>query len=154
MMSKVATCLWFDTQAEEAANFYVSTFRSCGRTAELSQTVHLENALYLTFTLDGQEYIALNGGPHYQLSAAVSIFVKCDDQADVDRLWDTLLEGGQAQQCGWLTDRFGLSWQIVPTELGDMMATADPDQRQRIMTAMMQMIKLDAAKLRQAYNGH
>ncbi|HEY4162305.1 MAG TPA: VOC family protein [Dongiaceae bacterium] len=161
-MSKLALCLWFDNQAEAAANFYVDAFRSCGQPASLGSVLYYgENApqpkgsvLTITCILAGQEIICLNGGPHYQLSPAMSLFVKCADQPEVDRFWETLLEdGGKPVQCGWLTDRFGVSWQIVPTVLLDMLHDLNDARAQRAMQAMMQMVKLDVAALQRAYDG-
>lgn len=159
--SKVAVCLWFDNQAEEAANFYVSTFKACGQTASLGERQYYGEGmpkpkgslLSLTFTLADQELIALNGGPHFTHSPAMSLFVQCEDQDEVDRFWNRLLEGGQPQQCGWLTDRFGVSWQVVPRALFAMLQDAEPARAQRVMQAMLQMVKLDLPALQRAYDG-
>ncbi len=159
-MSKIATCLWFDGQAEAAAKFYVDTFNACGQTASIGDTMYYNEAgpgpkggvLTVTFTLAGLEVIALNGGPHFTFTPAISLFVKCADQAEVDDFWDRLLEGGKPQQCGWLTDRFGVSWQIVPTALGEMLRDSDAKRAARVMQAMLQMIKLDIAALKKAYD--
>jgi predicted 3-demethylubiquinone-9 3-methyltransferase (glyoxalase superfamily) len=107
----------------------------------------------VTFILDGQEFIALNGGPHFTFSPAISLFVKCEDQAEVDRFWERLSDGGKAEQCGWLRDRFGVSWQIVPTVLGDMLRDADPARAGRVMQALQQMTKLEIEALTKAYDG-
>lgn len=160
-MSKIATCLWFNDQAETAANFYVDTFKACGQPAAIGDTMYYSEAgpgpkgsvLTVTFTLAGQDMIALNGGPHFTFSPAISLFVNCTDQAEVDRFWEKLLAGGQPQQCGWVTDRFGVSWQIVPTALGEMLRDPDQARATRVMQAMLQMVKLDVAKLKQAYDG-
>lgn len=160
-MSKITPCLWFDGRAEEAADFYVSTFRACGQEAEIGETSRYGEeapmpkgtALTVSFTLAGQEFVALNGGPHYTFSPAVSMTVKCADQGEVDRFWDSLSDGGEAGRCGWLTDRFGLSWQIVPTALGEMLGDPDPERVRRAMQAMLQMTKLDIQALRNAYDG-
>jgi len=161
-MSKIAPCLWFDGQAEDAANFYVSTFRRCGQDAAIGHVMRYAAAggpkpkgsvLSATFTLAGQDFIALNGGPHFTFSPAISLFVTCADQAEVDRFWDGLSEGGQPGRCGWLTDRFGVSWQIVPKTLGAMLQDADPARSERVMRALMQMTKLDPNALQTAYHG-
>jgi predicted 3-demethylubiquinone-9 3-methyltransferase (glyoxalase superfamily) len=154
-MQKIVTCLWFDTNAEEAANFYTSVFKhaSLGAISRYGEGSQLPEGTALTvmFTLEGQEFMALNGGPAYAFSPAVSVFVNCESQAEVDELWDKLCEGGAPNQCGWLTDKYGLSWQIVPTALGEMMQDADPARAQRVMQALLKMTKLDIAELRRAY---
>lgn len=160
-MSKIALCLWFDGRGEEAANFYVAAFRDCGQKAARGEVLRYGESdprpkgsvLTVSFTLAGQDFIALNGGPHFTFSPAISLFVKCADQAEVDRFWDRLLDGGQPSQCGWLTDRFGVSWQIVPTILSKMLSDPDPARAERVMQAMLQMIKLDIAALKKAYGG-
>jgi predicted 3-demethylubiquinone-9 3-methyltransferase (glyoxalase superfamily) len=160
-MSRIAPCLWFDGQAEQAANFYVSAFHGCGRGAAVGDVLRFGEGgpgpaggvMSVTFVLDGQEFIALNGGPHFTFTPAISLFVKCADQEEVDRFWERLSDGGKTEQCGWLRDRFGVSWQIVPAELGDMLRDADPARAGRVMHALLQMTKLDVAALRQAYDG-
>ena len=161
-MSKIAPCLWFDGQAEDAANFYVSTFRRCGQEAAIGDVMRYAadggpkpkgSVLSATFTLAGQDFIALNGGPHFTFSPAISLFVKCADQGEVDRFWEALSEGGQPGRCGWLTDRSGVSWQVVPTALGAMLQDADPARAERVMQALMQMTKLDLAVLEEAHRG-
>lgn len=153
---KISTCLWFDTQAEEAANFYVSLFENSrvksvnhyGKGAPMPEGT----VLTVTFELAGTEFMALNGGPHFTFSEASSMVVKCDSQVEIDRLWTRLLEGGgREQQCGWLKDRFGLPWQIVPSVLGEMMQDEDADRTNRVMAALMQMVKLDIRALERAY---
>ena len=109
--------------------------------------------LTISFTLAGQEFIALNGGPHFTFSPAISLFVKCADQAEVDRIWEKLSDGGKTEQCGWLKDRFGVSWQVVPTVLGEMLRDADPARAGRVMQALMQMTKLEIDALKKAYDG-
>ncbi|SIT45435.1 3-demethylubiquinone-9 3-methyltransferase [Paraburkholderia piptadeniae] len=155
-MDKIATCLWFDGKAEEAAKFYTGIFRN----SSIDDVMHYGDAgpgtpgsvLSMTFRLEGREFIALNGGPQFTFSPAISMFVKCESQAEVDVLWDKLLEGGGApQQCGWLTGRYGISWQIVPTALGKMLKDKDPAKARRVMQAMMQMVKLDVNALEAAY---
>jgi predicted 3-demethylubiquinone-9 3-methyltransferase (glyoxalase superfamily) len=157
-MQKVSPFLWFDGQAEEAASFYTSLFRN-SRITHVSR--HGEGgpapkgtAMSVTFELDGHEYMALNGGPHFKFTPAVSLFVKCESQEEVDTYWDKLVaDGGQAERCGWLKDRFGLSWQIVPTVLGQLLQDKDRTKAGRVMQAMLGMTKLDIAGLRAAYEG-
>lgn len=155
---KVSTCFWFDKQAEEAASFYVSLLPNSritsvsryGKGAPMPEGT----ALMVTFELSGTGFMALNGGPHFQLSEAASLVVQCDDQAEIDRLWDALLpDGGKEQQCGWLKDRYGLSWQIVPARLRAMMNEGDAERTARVMGALMQMVKLDLPALEAAYRG-
>jgi predicted 3-demethylubiquinone-9 3-methyltransferase (glyoxalase superfamily) len=154
-MQKVTTFLWFDNQAEEAAKFYTSLLPN-SRIVEVSRYGEgapqpKGTAMVVAFTLDGQEYHALNGGPHYQLTPAVSLAVKCDTQEEVDRLWAALTaDGGEPVQCGWLKDRYGLSWQIVPTALPRLLQDPDPEKAKRVMQAMLQMVKLDVAALENA----
>jgi predicted 3-demethylubiquinone-9 3-methyltransferase (glyoxalase superfamily) len=155
---KIGTCLWFDRNAEEAVNFYVSLFADSrivsvtryGKTGPGPEG----SVLTITFELAGREFVALNGGPHFRFNEAISMFVQCDTQAEIDRLWETLLEGGEAQQCGWLKDRFGLSWQILPSSMDRMLRDPDPKRSERVMTAMLQMVKLDIAQLERAYNSN
>lgn len=154
-MQKIVTCLWFDANAEEAANFYTSTFKtaSLGAISRYGEGGQLPEGTALTvmFTLEGQEFMALNGGPAYTFTPAISLLVNCESQAEVDELWDKLCAGGAPNQCGWLTDKYGVSWQIVPTALGEMMQDADPARAQRVMQALLKMTKLDIAELRRAY---
>ena len=153
-MQKVAPCLWFDGQAEAAMNLYLSLFKN----AKMTDVVRWGDTgpgtkgsvLTCAFELDGQEFTALNGGPMYQFTPAISLVVKCETQAEVDHYWNGLLEGGKASQCGWLTDRFGVSWQIVPTVLPRLLKSTDAAKVNRVMSAMMKMIKLDIALLQQA----
>jgi predicted 3-demethylubiquinone-9 3-methyltransferase (glyoxalase superfamily) len=152
--TKIGTCLWFDRNAEEAANFYVSLFAG-SRIVSVTRYGKAGpgpegSVLTVAFELAGREFVALNGGPHFRFNEAISIFVQCDTQAEIDRLWEKLLEGGEAQQCGWLKDRFGLSWQIVPSALDRMLR--DPERSDRVMAALMQMVKLDIAQLERAYS--
>ncbi len=156
-MPKIHPFLWFDTQAEDAANFYVSLFpnsrilnvvRNAGSAPGPSGGV-----LTVDFELDGFRVTALNGGPIYSFTEALSFVIDCKDQADVDHYWDHLVEGGEPSQCGWLKDKFGLSWQIVPQALFQTIGGPDPEGRARAMNAMMQMVKLDVAKLEAAYAG-
>jgi len=155
---KITPFLWFDSQAEEAANFYVSIFKHSGIGAitryddEGSKAAGRPKGSVMTveFELDGQKFTALNGGPHFKFTEAISLVVNCDDQKEVDHFWGKLSAGGQEVQCGWLKDRFGLSWQIIPTALPRLLADPDPERAQRAMAAMLQMVKLDIAALEKA----
>ena len=154
-MQKITTFLWFDGKAEEAMRFYVSIFKN----SKVGAITRYGDAgpgpkgtvMVVTFQLDGQEFIALNGGPQFTFSPAISLVVNCETQEEVDAFWDKLSEGGEKQQCGWLKDKYGLSWQIVPTVLGEMMQDKDAEKSQRVMKAMLQMNKMDVARLKQAY---
>ena len=162
-LQKITPCLWFDNQAEEAARFYVSLFKnsaigSITRYGKEGFEVHGRRAgsvMTVSFRLEGQEFTALNGGPRFQFTEAISIAVSCETQAEVDHYWDGLREGGneRAQQCGWLKDKYGVSWQIVPAALFEMIADADSERSGRVMRAMLQMKRLDLAALRHAYDG-
>jgi predicted 3-demethylubiquinone-9 3-methyltransferase (glyoxalase superfamily) len=157
-MSKIAPCFWFDGEAEEAARFYVSLLPD-------SKILHIQKnvtdgpagkegtVLVVEFALAGQRFMALNGGTRFEYTHAVSFQIDCDDQAEVDRLWDALSDGGAVEQCGWLKDRYGVSWQIVPRALIGMLGDPDPAKAQRVMQAMLQMVKLDIAGLKAAYEG-
>jgi predicted 3-demethylubiquinone-9 3-methyltransferase (glyoxalase superfamily) len=155
-MQKVSPCLWFDCQAEEAANFYVSVFpnsRILGTTHSLEGAPRpAGSVLVMRFCLDGEEFSAINGGPQFTFSPAVSFVARCATQAEVDRLWERLCEGGQESQCGWLTDRYGVSWQIVPDVLMEMINSTDKAAAQRAFSALMTMKKLDIAALQRAYD--
>jgi predicted 3-demethylubiquinone-9 3-methyltransferase (glyoxalase superfamily) len=158
-MQKITPCLWFNDQAEEAMRFYVSVFKN----SKVGRITHYGEAgakvsgrlkgsvMTATFEIEGQEFMALNGGPHFTLSEAVSFMVKCDTQEEIDTFWEELSEGGEKGVCGWLKDKFGLSWQIVPTVLSDMMQDKDPEKTNRVMEAVLQMKKLDIARLQEAY---
>lgn len=156
-MQKITPFLWFDRRAEEAANFYTSIFKN----SKVVSVMRYGDAgpgprgspMSATLQLEGQEFIALNGGPHYTFTPAISFFVHCETQAEVDHFWEKLSEGGREVQCGWLQDKFGVSWQIVPTVLGKMLGDKDPAKSKRVMQAMVQMIKLDIQGLQQAYDG-
>jgi predicted 3-demethylubiquinone-9 3-methyltransferase (glyoxalase superfamily) len=160
-VQKITPCLWFDTQAEEAARFYCSVFgksRILGisRYGEAGHEIHGKPAgsvLTVEFELEGQSFTALNGGPLFKFNQAVSLQVNCDTQQELDRYWEALSAGGDkaAQRCGWLKDRYGLSWQIVPAALAAMMMDSDGRKTERVMTALLKMNKLDIAALRQAY---
>ncbi len=146
---KIKTFLWYDNQAEEAAKFYVSLFKN----SKVNHVVPGPNgiAMVVGFELAGTEYIAFNGGPQFKFTEAISLTVDCADQAEIDELWEKLSAGGQKVQCGWLKDKYGLSWQIVPSVLPSLMA--DPARAGHVMQALMQMTKLDIAKLQAAYDG-
>jgi len=156
-MQKITPFLWFDDQAEEAMNFYTSIFKN----SKIGQVSRYGDAgpgpegtvMVGTFYLDGQEFMALNGGPHYKLTPALSFVVNCETQVEIDYYWDKLSDGGTEVQCGWLTDKFGLSWQIVPTALGELMSSGDPEKSNRVMQALYKMKKLIIADLRRAYEG-
>jgi predicted 3-demethylubiquinone-9 3-methyltransferase (glyoxalase superfamily) len=158
-MSKIEPCLWFDGQAEEAAKFYVSLLPDSRIEKVMRAPADFPGGsagtvLTVEFTLAGQQFMGLNGGPEFKFTEAVSFTINCEDQAEVDRLWDRLIEGGGAPvQCGWLKDRYGLSWQIVPKILPRMLADPDREKARRAMEAMMKMIKLDIATLEKAYEG-
>ena len=158
-MSKIAPCLWFDGQAEEAAKFYVSLLPDSRIDRVMRSPADTPSGpagmvLTVDFTLAGQQFVGLNGGPQFQFTEAVSFTINCEDQAEVDRLWSALTEGGGSEvACGWLKDRFGLSWQIVPTPLMEMLTSPEREKAKRAMEAMMQMVKLDIAALRKAYDG-
>jgi predicted 3-demethylubiquinone-9 3-methyltransferase (glyoxalase superfamily) len=157
-MQHVSTCLWFNGQAKDAADLYVSLFPN-SRILEITYfpegaPLPAGTVLTVRLVLDGSEYLFLNGGPEYTLSPAASLVAQCATQAEVDRLWDTLCEGGTALQCGWLTDRFGVSWQVVPTGmLALLFSKTDPAAAQRAFDAMMQMVKLDLPAIQRAYDG-
>lgn len=154
-MQKITTFLWFDTQAEEAMNHYLSIFKN----SKAGTVVRNKNGgpgpegsvMLANFELEGQQFMALNAGPQYHFTPAISLFVKCADQQEVDELWNKLSEGGKPGRCGWLEDKYGLSWQIVPIGFMEMMGTSDPERSKKAFQAMMQMQKLDLAKLKEAY---
>jgi len=157
IMQKITPFLWFDNNAEDAVNFYISIFKD----ARLLDAKRYGDAgpgpkgaiMTATFELNGQQFIALNGGPHFKFTEAISFVVSCDNQDEIDYYWEKLLEGGQAQQCGWLKDKFGLSWQIVPAGLAKFFDNDDPQRSNRVMQAMQKMVKFDLAKLKEAYEG-
>jgi predicted 3-demethylubiquinone-9 3-methyltransferase (glyoxalase superfamily) len=157
-MQKITPFLWFDGKAEEAMNFYTAIFKN-SKAVDVRRSGDAGpgakgSVMSATFQLEGQDFIALNGGPHFSFTPAISFFVTCETQAEVDDLWDKLVAGGKPQRCGWLTDKFGLSWQIVPSALGRMLQDQDPAKSSRVMKAMMQMVKLDIGALQQAYDRH
>ena len=155
-MQKIVPFLWFDDRAEEAVNFYTSIIKNSkiGRVARYGEEGPgtKGTVMTVTFQLDGQEFMALNGGPHFTFSAAISFFVNCETQAEVDELWEKLSEGGEKGQCGWLQDKFGVTWQIVPTVLGELLQDKDAQKSRRVTEAMLQMGKIDIAILMQAYD--
>ena len=162
-VQQITPCLWFDNEAEDAARFYVSVFPDAAvehiaRYGKEGFDVHGKPAgsvLTVSFRLLGQDFLALNGGPHFNFTEAVSFIVQCEDQAEIDRYWVALGAGGdpKAQQCGWLKDKYGLSWQIVPTVLPEMLKDEDRERANRVMAALLAMKKLDIAALRRAYQG-
>jgi predicted 3-demethylubiquinone-9 3-methyltransferase (glyoxalase superfamily) len=158
---KLTPFLWFDTQAEEAAKFYVSVFKKSklGRVSRYGKAGHevhgrpAGSVMTVEFELSGQNFLALNGGPNFKFTEAVSFVVNCDTQAEVDYFWSKLSAGGQEGPCGWLKDKYGLSWQVVPSVIAKMMTDADAAKSDRVMTAVMNMKKLDVAKLERVYAG-
>lgn len=160
-MQKITPFLWFDDKAEEAANFYASLFKNSkiGDTARYDEAGAKaagrpkDSVMVIEFELEGQKFVALNGGPHFKFTEAVSFVVNCETQEEVDNFWDKLSEGGEESQCGWLKDKYGLSWQVVPTVLTEMLKDKDSEKSQRVMKAMLQMKKIDIPTLKQAYEG-
>lgn len=156
-MQKITPFLWFDGKAEEAANFYVSIFKN----AKIGKMNRYGDhgpgpkgtVMIATFQIEGQEFIALNGGPQFKFSPAISFVVNCETQAEVDDVWEKLSAGGAKQQCGWLQDKFGVSWQIVPAALPKLMSDSDREKTGRVMQALMQMDKIDIQRLQQAFEG-
>jgi predicted 3-demethylubiquinone-9 3-methyltransferase (glyoxalase superfamily) len=152
---RITPFLWFDSNAEEAVDFYLSIFKDSRRLDALRSqsdtTVPKGKVLTVAFELDGQRFTALNGGPMFKFTEAVSFLVRCDSQEEVDYYWSKLLAGGTESQCGWLKDKFGLSWQIVPTVLPELLSDPDPEKSQRVMKVMLRMKKLDIRALKQAY---
>jgi predicted 3-demethylubiquinone-9 3-methyltransferase (glyoxalase superfamily) len=155
-MQKITPFLWFDGKAEEAVNFYVSIFKNSkvGRVTRYGEggPGPKGTVMSATFQLDGQEFFALNGGPVYTFTPAISFFVNCETQEEVDQLWDKLSAGGKKDRCGWLKDKYGLSWQIIPSALGKMLQDPDPEKAKRVMQAMLQMDKIEIGGLQQAYD--
>jgi len=160
-MQRITPFLWFDHQAEEAATFYVSIFKNSRITSVARYDDEAAKAsgrpkgsvMTVAFELDGQEFTALNGGPLFRFTEAISLVVHCGTQEEVDHFWEKLSAGGQQIQCGWLKDRFGVSWQVVPTVLGEMLQDKDPEKSKRVMTAMLKMTKIEIETLRQAFAG-
>ncbi|HVG50810.1 MAG TPA: VOC family protein [Xanthobacteraceae bacterium] len=154
---KITPFLWFNTGAEEAINHYISVFKD-GKLLDVSRYTDLGpgpkgTVMTATFELAGQRFIALNGGPHFKFNEAISLFIDCQDQAEVDHYWEKLSEGGSKSHCGWLKDKYGLSWQVVPKQLMEMATSGNAEKTGRMMGAMMKMQKLDIAELEAAYNG-
>jgi predicted 3-demethylubiquinone-9 3-methyltransferase (glyoxalase superfamily) len=156
-MQKIIPFLWFDGKAEEAANFYTSIFKNSkiGTITRFGESGPGpdKTAMSVTFQLEGQEFYALNGGPQFNFTPAISFFVNCETQEEVDYFWEKLSEGGEKQGPGWVKDKYGLSWQVVPTVLGELLNDPDPEKSQRVMQAMQQMEKLEIEKLIEAYQG-
>lgn len=156
-MQKITPCLWFDDQAEEAVRFYTSTFKN----STIDKVTHYGeggprpkgSVLTVSFHIDGQEFLALNGGPIFKFTEAISWIVNCETQEEVDRMWEKLSEGGEKGRCGWLKDKYGMSWQVVPTLLVQLMGDPDPARSARVFQAMLRMNKLDIQELKKAYEG-
>jgi len=160
-MQNIYPCLWFDGNAEEAANFYTSIFKNSkigsisryGKDASKASGQPLGSAMVVMFQINGQDFMALNGGPQFKFTEAVSFVVNCETQEEVDHYWEKLSAGGKIHRCGWLYDKFGLAWQIVPTALAKLLSDPDPGKTNRVMQALLQMDKLNIAALRKAYDG-
>ena len=151
-MKKITPFLWFDTQAEDAMNFYVSIFKN-SKVNSISRGPD-GKAFTVSFELNGQEFMGLNAGPHHKFNEAISMYVDCNDQTEVDYYWDALIaDGGEESMCGWLKDKFGLSWQIIPKQLGELMGDPDPEKSGRVTQAMLKMQKIIVADLQKAYEG-
>jgi predicted 3-demethylubiquinone-9 3-methyltransferase (glyoxalase superfamily) len=154
-VQKITPCLWFDGNAEEAMNFYASIFKDAkvGRITRYGEAGPGPKGTVMstTFRLNGQEFMALNGGPQFTFSPAISFFVNCETQEEVDELWEKLSEGGEKQRCGWLRDKYGVSWQIIPSALGEMLQDEDAEKSKRVMNAMLEMDRIDIKSLTQAY---
>ncbi len=154
MTQKITPMLWFDDQAEDAARFYVSLFKN-SEILDIARYTEVGpgpagSVMIVSFRLEGQEFTALNGGPHFKLTEAISLVIDCETQEEVDEFWEKLSEGGEKSQCGWLKDRYGLSWQVVPSILNELMQDPDPERANRVMRALLEMSKLDIAKLKEA----
>ena len=160
-MQKITPCLWFDNQAEEATKFYASIFKNSKignvtRYGEAGATVSGRpkgSVMTVTFEIEGQEFVALNGGPHFKFSEAISLMVKCETQKEIDEVWEKLSHGGEEGPCGWLKDKYGLSWQIVSPEWSEMLRDKDVEKSERVMKAILQMTKPDIKAIKQAYDG-
>ena len=156
-MQKIRPFLWFDDKAEEAVNFYVSVFKT-SKVVSMSRYGEAGpgpkgTVMSAAFQLEGQDFMALNGGPQFKFTPAISLFVNCETQQEVDELWEKLSEGGRKDRCGWLQDKYGLSWQIIPSVLGKMLGDKDPEKAKRVMQAMLQMSKIEIEGLKRAYDG-
>jgi predicted 3-demethylubiquinone-9 3-methyltransferase (glyoxalase superfamily) len=156
-MQRITPFLWFDTQAEQAATFYASIFKNSKITTVTRYQGEgpgpVGQVMTVGFRLDGLDFVALNGGPQFKISPAISFVVNCESQQELDEMWEKLLDGGKPVQCGWLTDRFGVSWQVVPTGLGALLSDEDPARTKRVMHALMPMVKIDIDALRRAHDG-
>ena len=156
-MQRITPCLWFDGRAEEAMEFYTSVFKGSkkGKVTRYGEAGPGKpgSVMTVTFELEGQEFMGINGGPQFQFTPAISFVIRCKNQKRVDYYWEKLLEGGAPQQCGWLTDKFGVSWQVVPTVLPKLLKVKDAERSQRVMEAMLKMVKLDIKALKNAYKG-
>ena len=154
---KISSCLWFNDNAKEAVNFYTSVFKNSkiGSITHYGKNTPMPEGTVLTigFQLEGVDFLALNGGPSFSFSEAISFVVSCDNQAEIDYYWMKLSDGGQIQQCGWLKDKFGVSWQIVPVQLGEMLQSKDSEKSNNVLQAIMQMVKIDIEKLEAAFRG-
>jgi predicted 3-demethylubiquinone-9 3-methyltransferase (glyoxalase superfamily) len=158
-MQKLTTCLWFDRNAVEAVRFYTSIFKNSkitgithyGQAGSEASGQPKGTVMTVAFQIDGQDFLALNGGPHFTFSPAISLIVNCESQSEIDELWEKLSEGGEKGQCAWLTDKYGMSWQIVPTALSEMIQDSNEEKSERVMKALMQMKKIDVDALKQAY---
>lgn len=158
-MQKIIPCLWFNNSAEEAVNFYTSIIKNSkitgttryGEAGAEASGKPKGTVMTVAFQLEGQDFLALNGGPYFTFSPAISFIVNCETQQEVDRLWEKLSEGGEQEQCGWLKDKYGVSWQIVPTVLGEMMQDKEPKKSEKVMEALLKMKKIDIEALKQAY---
>ncbi len=158
-MQKITPCLWFDHQAEEAVDFYISIFQDSkvlnvaryGEAGAKASGRPSGTVMTITFQLHGQEFMALNGGPVFKFSPAISLCVNCENQEELDRFWEKLSQGGETQQCGWLKDKYGISWQIVPASLGGMMVDRDREKSERVMKALLTMTKIHLEELERAY---
>ncbi len=156
-MQRITPYLWFEDQAEEAASFYTSIFKN-SKINEISRYGEggpgpAGSVMLVSFELDGQQFIALNGGPQFQFTEAISFVINCESQEEVDYMWDRLTEGGEESMCGWLKDRYGISWQVVPTALPELLNAPDPEAQQRVMEVFLKMSKIDLPTLRLAYEG-
>lgn len=156
-MKTIMPCLWFDTNAEEAVNFYTSIFPDSGITQITRNPPGMPNpegsVLTINFTLRGEEFLALNGGPHFKFNEAISMYVNCKDQAEIDHYWENLLDGGSEMACGWLKDKYGVAWQIVPDQFMQWIDAGDMETADRVLKKMQTMIKFDIAGLEEAYKG-